>query len=197
MKESVDNIAMFINPKDYASISIKLNSSTNPSMQDKVAALSVIWKAIIPDVVFSYQFFDENIAAFYKQEQKYAQMFQLFSGIFLVIGCLGLYGLITFLVNRKGKEIAIRKVLGATVSSILFLFSREYLQLIVISFLLAIPVSYYVVDTWLNNFANHIELKWWLFFVPGAIVLFIALLVVSMKSFKAANTNPVDRLKYE
>jgi ABC-type antimicrobial peptide transport system permease subunit len=121
----------------------------------------------------------------------------LFSFIFLLIGCLGLYGLITFVVNRKGKEVAIRKVLGATLNNILVMFSREYIQLIIISFLLAVPVAFYVVSSWLSNFKNQIELEWWLFVLPGVLVLVIALLVVGIKSLKAANANPVDKLKYE
>ena len=97
------------------------------------------------------------------RSSRYAKLFQLFSVVFLIIGCLGLYGLITFVVNRKGKEVAIRKVLGANIANILALFSKEYIQLIVLSFVLATPIAYYVVNSWLNNFANRIELQWWLF----------------------------------
>ena len=124
-------------------------------------------------------------------------MFQLFSIVFLVIGCLGLFGLISFVVNRKGKEVAIRKVLGASINNIIMLFSREYVQLIIISFVIAAPVAYYVVSSWLSNFSNHIDLQWWLFALPGMIVLLIALLVVSAKSLRVARSNPVDSLKYE
>jgi ABC-type antimicrobial peptide transport system permease subunit len=100
-------------------------------------------------------------------------------------------------VNRKGKEVAIRKVLGATLANILLLFSREYIKLIIVSFVLATPVAYYIVDGWLSAFANRIELQWWLFLLPGGLVLVVALLIVSTKTFAAANANPVDRLKYE
>lgn len=196
LKEGVDNIVMLINPKDYLTMSVKL-STQKASLQESIQEIEKIWSANLPEFIFTYQFFDENIAAFYKQEQKYAHLFQIFSGIFLFIGCLGLYGLITFVINRKGKEVAIRKVLGANLSNILLLFSKEYIQLILLSFVLATPVAYYVVNNWLSNFANRIELQWWLFIVPGLLVLFIALLVVSIKSFRAANANPVDRLKYE
>jgi putative ABC transport system permease protein len=114
-----------------------------------------------------------------------------------LIGSLGLYGLITFVVNRKGKEVAIRKVLGATLASILMMFSKEYVRLIILSFLLAVPVTYYVVNDWLSNFKNHIALKWWFFVIPGLLVLLIAVLVVTTKSLRAARANPVDMLKYE
>jgi len=156
-----------------------------------------MWTTRYPDSIFDYQFFDENIKAFYAQEQKYAELFQLFSIVFLLIGCLGLYGLITFVVNRKSKEVAIRKVLGATLANVLILFSKEYVQLILLSFVLAVPIAYYAVDSWLSNFAHHIELNGWLFVVPGVLVLIIALLVVGAKSAKAANRNPVESLRAE
>jgi putative ABC transport system permease protein len=105
--------------------------------------------------------------------------------------------LITFVVNRKGREVAIRKVLGATISQILVMFSKEYIQLILLSFVLAVPVAYYAVNSWLSNFANHIPLEWWLFVVPGVLVLALALIVVVTKSMRTANSNPVDKLKYE
>jgi len=198
LKEGVDNIVMKIAPNDYYTMSIKLTpNNQNGLMPEKIQFIEKIWTATFPDFVFSYEFFDENIKAFYEQESRYAKLFQLFSVVFLIIGCLGLYGLITFLVNRKGKEVAIRKVLGANIGNILALLSKEYIQLIVLSFVLATPVAYYVVNSWLNNFANRIELQWWLFATPGLMVLVIALLVVTTKSLEAANANPVDKLKYE
>lgn len=198
LKESVDNIVMLIDPGAFLTLSVKLNVKEGEgSLTDAVNAIEKIWISTFPEFIFNYQFFDENVKAFYSQERKYAQLFQLFSLIFLLIGCLGLYGLITFLVNRKGKEVAIRKVLGATIADILMLFSREYVQLILLSFLLAVPVAYYVVDNWLSNFAHHITLHWWLFMIPGLLVLVIAFLVVITKSMRTANANPVDRLKYE
>jgi putative ABC transport system permease protein len=198
LKEGVDNIVMTIAPRDYLTMSIRLTpNDAGDVLAEKIQAIEKIWSSSFPEFVFNYQFFDENIKAFYEQERRYAKLFQIFSVVFLTIGCLGLYGLITFLVNRKEKEVAIRKVLGANVTNILSLFSREYIQLIVLSFVLASPVAYYLVSRWLNNFANRIELSWWLFALPGLMVLVIALLVVTTKSLKAANANPVDKLKYE
>ena len=197
LKEGYDNIAMRTEPGSYSTVSIKLQTREGKSLMAAVKDIEKIWKENYPEHVFAYQFFDENIRAFYAQENKYAQLFQLFALLFLLIGCLGLYGLITFVVNRKGKEVAIRKVLGANVSQILVMFSREYVQLVAISFALAVPVAYYVVDSWLSNFAQHIPLSWWRFVLPGVLVLVIALLIVSTKSARTANANPVDKLKYE
>jgi putative ABC transport system permease protein len=108
-----------------------------------------------------------------------------------------LYGLITFLVNRKSKEVAVRKVLGATLTNILVLFSKDYIQLILLSFVLAVPIAYYIVNDWLSNFAHQVELQWWLFAIPGFMVLLITMLVVGMKMLKTARMNPVEKLKYE
>ncbi|MFM9837923.1 MAG: ABC transporter permease [Cyclobacteriaceae bacterium] len=198
LKSGVDNILMVIDPKRYSTISIKMNlQGDQVSVEDKMKQVEKIWSSVFPEYIFEYQFFDENIKAFYLQEEKYAQLFQLFSLVFLLIGCLGLYGLITFVVNRKSKEVAIRKVLGASLANILAMFSKEYVQLIGLSFLIAVPVSYYGVNNWLSNFASHIELEWWLFFVPGVVVMLVAMLVIISKSFKAVNENPIDKLKYE
>jgi putative ABC transport system permease protein len=198
LKEGVDNLVMLVREENFSTLNVKLNvTDETGSLQESVTKIEKIWSATYPDFIFSYQFFDENIQAFYAQEDKYARLFQLFSFIFLLIGSLGLYGLITFVVNRKGKEVAIRKVLGATLASILMMFSKEYVRLIILSFLLAVPVTYYVVNDWLSNFKNHIALKWWFFVIPGLLVLLIAVLVVTTKSLRAARANPVDMLKYE
>jgi putative ABC transport system permease protein len=198
LKEGVDNMVLLISPNDFHTMSVKLTAdSDTDGLQDKVKVVEKIWSSAFPDFTFNYQFFDDNIKAFYEQENKYAKLFQLFSITFLLIGCLGLYGLITFVVNRKGKEVAIRKVLGATLANILLLFSREYIRLIILSFVIAAPIAYYLVNDWLNTFANRIHLQWWLFVLPGFLVLVVALLVVSTKSIKAANANPIDKLRYE
>lgn len=197
LKEPVDNMLLAVNPRAHDFCSIKINTKGGGSLQDALKNVERIWTKTYPDHLFNYQFFDENVQAFYAQEEKYAKLFQVFSIIFLIIGCLGLYGLITFVVNRKGKEVAIRKVLGASLSNILLMFSTEYIRLILLSFVLAVPVTYYVVNEWLSNFANHIELEWWFFVMPGLVVLAIAMLVIISKSLRTANANPVDRLKYE
>jgi putative ABC transport system permease protein len=198
LKEGVDNMMMEANPFNYSTVSVKVNlSGTDASLQLAVQELEKIWRTNFPEHMFNYMFFDENIKAFYEQEQKYAKLFQLFTLVILVIGCLGLYGLITFVVNRKGKEVAIRKVLGAKIGHILVLFSREYIQLILISFFIATPVAYWSLSEWLSGFKNHISLQWWLFLIPGVIVLLIASIVVGSKSLTIARANPVNRLKEE
>jgi hypothetical protein len=197
LKEGVDKMVMAVRTQSYATISIKLDASEAQSIPEAIIGIEKIYSSVFPDFIFTYDFFEDNVRAFYAQERKYAQLFQLFSFVFLSIGCLGLYGLITFAVNRKGKEVAVRKVLGASMADILALFSKEYAVLILLSFLLAVPVAYYGVNSWLSNFAQHIPLSWWLFVVPGFSILLVAVTVVVAKSLGTANANPIDKLKYE
>lgn len=198
LKEDKGNIVITHNTKAFTSGSVKLQSIQQyESLQQAIAKLETIWKETYPTDIFEYRFFDDNVKAYYEQEQNYAQLFQFFSIVFLLIGCLGLYGLIAFAVNRKSKEVAIRKVLGATISHILVMFSKEYIQLILISFALAVPVAYYMVNSWLSNFKNQITLTLWMFIVPGLLVLIIALTVIILKSMRTVRANPIDKLKYE
>jgi ABC-type antimicrobial peptide transport system permease subunit len=198
LKEDKGNIAIINNTGSFTSVSVKLQSIQQyESLQQAIAQLETIWKETYPTDIFEYRFFDDNVKAYYEQEQNYAQLFQMFSIIFLLIGCLGLYGLIAFVVNRKSKEVAIRKVLGATIPHILIMFSKEYIQLILISFAFAVPVAYYTVNSWLSNFKNHITPTWWMFLLPGLLVLVIAVMVILLKSMRTVRANPVDKLKYE
>lgn len=197
LKERADNVAMLYQPKEYRYISILLDLKNSESMSNVLSQIENVWNKNYPDQAFGYTFLDDNIKAFYQQEFKYSKLFQIFSMIFIGIGCLGLYGLITFIANKKGKEIAIRKTLGATISNIIVMFSKEYVMLIGISFVIALPVVWYGVNEWLSSFQSHIELQWWMFAMPGFIVLAIALVVVGSKCYEAARANPVDKLKYE
>jgi putative ABC transport system permease protein len=196
LKEQADNIVMMAHPKNYVTLSVKL-SAANGVLPEHIEDIKTTWAQVYPGFIPVATFLDANIDAFYQQEEKYSTLFKIFSVIFLVIGSLGLYGLVSFVVNRKQKEVAIRKVMGATVSHILVLFSKEYFILIVVSFVLAAPVAYYGVDSWLSNFKNRIPLNLYLFMAPGAMVLVIALGVIVFKALRAATANPVDKLKYE
>ncbi|HMJ70874.1 MAG TPA: ABC transporter permease [Cyclobacteriaceae bacterium] len=197
LKEGVDNMVATYKPKSYRWLSIRLDLKGDESMTAVLSDIERVWNAHYPEMFFKYQFFDENIRAFYQQEFKFSRLFQVFSMIFISIGCLGLYGLITFIANKKGKEIAVRKTLGATITNIIVMFSREYVVLIAVSFLLALPVVWYGINEWLSSFQNQIKLQWWMFVGPGVIVLILALLVVGTKSFNAARVNPVEKLKCE
>src|SRR5690606_16538842 len=133
----------------------------------------------------------------YRQEARQLVLFRIFAGISIFIGCLGLLGLVSFMANQKLKEVGVRKVFGATVSSIVMLFSKEFVRLVVISFLIAAPLAWFLMSRWLENFEYHIDIHWSVFAIGLTTTLIIALLTVSYRSVKAGLTNPVDTLRTE
>jgi putative ABC transport system permease protein len=155
------------------------------------------WKAMVPDVPLEYSFIDERIKEQYNNEQKMQSVFYAFAGLSLIIACLGLFGLSIFVVERKIKEIGIRKVLGANVPGIVVLLSKDFAVLVAIAVLIATPLSWYFMNNWLKDFAYRIKIEWWMFAVAGVIALLIALITVSIKSVKAAIANPVKSLRTE
>jgi len=162
-----------------------------------MAQMSKTWSALFPDNLFDYAFLDDHIASFYTQEQKVYTAFKLFSSIAILIGCLGLYGLIMFAAAQRTKEIGIRKVLGAPIASILGLFSKEFVLLIGIAFLIAAPLGYYMMNNWLNNYAYHITISPWTFILSIIASMFIAGITIAYQTIKAALVNPVKSLRSE
>ncbi len=202
MKEGFGKLAFRINPRHYMMASIKLNASQNSqpkaaTWQEGIQAIEKVWTQTYPESAFDYRFFDENITAYYQEESKFSKLLQTFSVIFLFVGCLGLYGLISFVVNRKMKEVAVRKIFGASSVNILVLISKDYFQLILLAFFIASPVAYYFMQRWLSGFVNHIDIGWWTILIPCLIVVSVALIAVSGQTLKAAQSNPADTLKYE
>ena len=161
------------------------------------AAIEEVWRKVYPEYNYEQEFMDTRIAKFYEGVQKMATIFTTFSSIAILIGCLGLFGLASFMVNQKIKEIGVRKVLGASVNQILILFGKTFFKLVVISFLIAAPLSYFGMNLWLENYENHINIGAGVFAVAIASTLLIALLTVGVKSFRAATVNPVDSLQDE
>lgn len=184
----------FIN---FYGIRLDMEEAGSRSYQNAIASIREIWFKAFPNSVFDYYFLDEKFDAQYKTEEQFGQIFSLFSAFAIFIACLGLLGLASFTAKQRTKEIGIRKVLGASVSNILFLLSRDYIKLILIAFIIAMPIANYFISEWLQNFAYRIEISWWLFAIPGILVLFIAALSVSSQTLKAARQNPVDSLRYD
>ncbi len=178
----------------YRTMNLKINMR---QAQDVLRHVEGVWKDVYPEAPFAYEFLDEAMAQFYASYSRTFTLIQVFSGIAILIGCLGLYGLVTFMAEQKTKEIGVRKVLGATVLNIVSLFSREFLKLVLIAFVLAAPLAYFLMRGWLQNFEYRITLSWSLF--AGGIVatLIITLLTVGYRSFRAALANPVDSLRSE
>ncbi|MBK6266360.1 ABC transporter permease [Marivirga sp. S37H4] len=144
-----------------------------------------------------YHFLDEQWAAFYKEDRRVSNVFAIGGGVTIFIACLGLFGLASFVIQQRTKEIGIRKVLGAEVTTIVGLLSKDFLKLILISILIAVPISWYAMDKWLQDFAYRVDVSWWIFAGSGLIVMVFALFTISFQSLKVAYTNPVDSLKRE
>ncbi|MDN5287258.1 MAG: FtsX-like permease family protein [Mucilaginibacter sp.] len=167
------------------------------AMSKTIGTIDKQWSKLFPDNLFQYEFMDEHIAALYKQEQKVYIAFQLFSYIAIFIGCLGLYGLIAFAASQRTKEVGIRKVLGASLYSIVNLFTREFIFLIGIAFLIAAPLGYYVMHNWLQNFAYHINIGPGIFIIAIGTSILIAGITIAYQAIKAAMVNPVKSLRSE
>jgi putative ABC transport system permease protein len=156
-----------------------------------------IWKANVAGLPLEYAFVDESINRQYGNEQKMQGVFYGFAGLSLLIACLGLFGLSNFIVERKIKEIGIRKVLGASVSGIVALLSKDFLKLVMLAALIASPLAWYFMNGWLQDFAYRVNIGWWIFGLAGMIALAVALLTISFKALKAAIANPVKSLRTE
>jgi putative ABC transport system permease protein len=159
------------------------------------AKMKTVWDERIKDIPFESIFLNENIKKLYTEEARISTMLTISTVIALIISCLGLYGLSIYVAERKTKEIGIRKVVGASVQSIVGMLSKEYVRLIIISFVIAVPVGYYMMDKWLQSFAYKINPGVTVFLISGVLAFSIAWLTISFESFRAAKRNPVDTLR--
>lgn len=175
-------------------ISVKIRPEHIP---ETLALIEGKWKTIEPAHPFEYYFLDDTFNRLYRSEQRLGQIFFAFTGIAIFIACLGLFGLAAFTAEQRTKEIGIRKVLGASVASVVVLLSKQFTKWVVLSNLIAWPVAYYAMNLWLRHFAYRINLGVWVFLLSGGIALMIALFTVSFQAVRAAYTNPVNTLRYE
>ncbi|MEM1324904.1 MAG: ABC transporter permease [Bacteroidota bacterium] len=175
-------------------IMVRLEAGTE---QSTIPQIAEVYKELYPDYNFKYRFLDEEYQALYEAESRVATLSQYASGLAIIISCLGLLGLAMFTSERRRKEIGIRKVLGASVTGIVALLSKDFIQLVIIAFLIATPIAYYFMNEWLQDFAYRIELRWWVFALAGLAAIGIALLTVSFQSVRAALANPVKSLRSE
>ena len=149
-------------------------------------SIEKIWNQTYPEFVFEYKFLDDKIESFYKQESQLSNLYKIFAIIAIFLSCLGLYGLASFMAVQRIKEVGIRKVLGASVSSVVYLFSKEFIILIAIAFAIASPIAWYFMHKWLQDYEYRINISWWLFVAGGFVAIMIALLTVSFQAIKAA-----------
>jgi len=178
----------------YGQVWVKINPANIPQT---LTLLENTYKKIVPLFPYSYQFMDDINAKNYEAESKWQQIITIASGLFVFISCIGLLGLVIISIEQRTKEIGIRKVLGAAVSRIIILISKEFVVLIAIAFVIAVPAGYFAVHKWLQDFAYRISMGWWMFALAGALVITIALLTMSFKAIKAAISSPVKSLRTE
>jgi len=178
----------------YNQASIKFaTADVSPAMR----SIEKVWGQTFPEFVFEYKFIDDKIESFYKQENQLSSLYKIFAAIAIFLSCLGLYGLASFMAVQRIKEVGIRKVLGASVSSVVYLFSKEFIVLIGIAFAIASPIAWYFMHKWLQDYVYRINISWWLFIVGGICAIAIALITVSFQAIKAAIANPVKSLRTE
>jgi ABC-type antimicrobial peptide transport system permease subunit len=185
--------------KNERAVSLKLSTAGKDADGFKILITQVekAAKEVYPNEKFEYKFFDETIASLYEKEQKTARLMNTAMAIAIFISCMGLFGLATFTAQQRVKEIGIRKVLGASASSIVGMLSKDFLALVIVAILIASPVAGYLAHQWLLNFAYKVDVSWWIFALSGLAAIIIALITISFQSVKAALANPVLSLRSE
>uniref|UniRef100_UPI003B3A7F0F ABC transporter permease n=1 Tax=Spirosoma sp. TaxID=1899569 RepID=UPI003B3A7F0F len=164
---------------------------------EQLATLKKVYEASFPHSPFSYFFMDSEYDKQYKADDRFQQVFGTLTGFAILISCLGLFGLATFTVSKRTKEIAIRKVIGASTTNLMILLSKDFIRTVLIAILIGLPITYVVVKNWLANYATRIELNWWLFAMPALLVLLLVLLSIGSKTIATALMNPVKSLRSE
>ncbi|CAG5069672.1 hypothetical protein DYBT9623_02408 [Dyadobacter sp. CECT 9623] len=193
LRKNIGALSMVLD-RSYGLVAIRLKAANYPQT---VAQVEALWKQMAPGQPFNYRFMDEDFDNEYRSEQRVGQIFITFAIISIIIGCLGLFGLSAYTAERRTKEIGVRKVLGASVSNIVTLLSRDFLKLVLLSIIIGSPIAWYAMNAWLKDFAYHVDIAWWMFAAAGLLSILIALLTVSFQSIKAALMNPVKSLKSE
>ena len=194
LHSQIQPMALCVYPDAFKYLLVRIKAG---NISSSIHFLESQWKEIFPDQTFEYSFFDESFNRLYKAEFRQGDIFNFITVLALTIACLGLFGLIHFSIGRRTKEIGIRKVFGSTVLNIVLLLIKDFIKWILIANIIACPVAYYFMNSWLEDFAYRINIRWWIFALSGGIALVIALATISFQAIKAATANPVESLRYE
>lgn len=178
----------------FSRLSLRLKSN---NLSETIAELEQMWRELVPQRPFLYSFLDESFNQQYQADQRFGRVFSVFAGLAIFIACLGLWGLVTYTTEQRTKEIGIRKVLGASVHSIMTLLSKDFLKLVLVAAIIAFPVAWYFMHEWLQDFPYRIDVPFWVFLATGVLAAVVAFLTISYKTFRAANANPVKNLRTE
>jgi len=194
MKQEIEPLILILNPSNCWALFARLNSE---DVSKTIGHMENVWGQFAPGFPFNYRFMDEAIDNLYRTEQQIGTLFRYFAILAIFISCLGLFGLASFMAEQRTKEIGIRKVLGATVSNILLLLSKEFAKWVLFANIIAWPVAYYAMNRWLQGYAYRINIAVWSFVLAAVLALAIALFTVSYQAVRAATANPADALRYE
>jgi len=192
--KKIDPMIITTGPVTSGYTLIKLSGKRVP---ETIGFVKEIWQTIYPQIIFDYHFLEQDYDQLYRSEERIGTLLTYFAVLTVFVACLGLFGLSSFTTEQRTKEIGIRKVLGASVTNIILLLSKDFLKLVVIANILAWPFAYYFINNWLQNFAYRTSINWFFFLVSGILSLVIALLTVSIQSANSARANPVQSLRYE
>jgi len=194
LHSEIHPVVTFPNPPMPFSLYIKVSSA---NLQNTLKIIEEEWEKIVPDFPFDYSFLDEKIANLYEYEKKIGRIFSYFAIFAILISCMGLFGLATFIAESRTKEIGIRKVLGCSSGKIAVLLTKDFTKWVILGNIIAWPIAWFLMNKWLQNFAYQTKIDIWVFVLAGVIALLIALFTVSFQTIKAINSNPVEALKYE
>jgi len=192
--QKIEPLVMQILPGEFSQIVVRIRPLAT---KDALAVLAKNWRTEAGEWPFEYTFLDEQFAAQYRSEQIFSKVFGLFTFLSIFITCLGLFGLAAFTAEQRTKEIGVRKVLGASVVSIVTLLSKDFISLVLIALIIASPIAWYGMSHWLDTFAYKIRIQWWMFILAGLLAMLITFLTVLFQSVRAALLNPVKSLRSE
>ncbi len=185
---------MLLRPEIRNYYSVKMGQD---NIHQTVASIEKIWSKYFPSDPFNYFFLDDSFNRQYKSDEMFGSIFSIFALLAILIACFGLSGLSAYNVLQRRKEIGIRKVMGASLQQLLILLSKDFLRLVLLAFLIAIPITWMIMSRWLDYFAYRIDISWWVFAIAGMITIIIAFATISFQALRAAIANPVTSLRTE
>jgi len=195
LHHSVNTLAIHVHPEwSFSELSVKVSPD---NIESTIQAVRSTWETLITNRPFEYSFLDEHFEELYQTDEQMSKVVSIIAGLAIIIACLGLFGLASIATEQRIKEIGIRKVLGASLIQILAVLSKNFVSLILIAFLISVPITYYLLQEWLEGFAFRISIGWWVFIFAGILSLLVALVTVSFQTTRAALANPVDSLRSE
>jgi ABC-type antimicrobial peptide transport system permease subunit len=188
---------MYVFDSDENASFYNLRLNPNKSVSQNLELIEKVFKNNFPNLPFDYQFVDQEYADKFRSEERVASLAKVFTGLAIFISCLGLFGLAAFVAEQRTKEIGVRKILGASISNLWMLLSKDFITLVIISLLIASPIAYYIMSQWLQKFSYRTNISWDIFAIACSGALIITIITVSFQAIKAATSNPVDSLRTE